>query len=71
MSPDETTAGGGLYARLPFRVQLGIALLSSVYLVAVLTDIIEDPIPSDVWAVLWFAVAVGLLVRAVHLNRRS
>jgi len=71
MLTDGTESGGGLYGRLPFSVRLGFALLCFVYGVAILTDTIEDPIPSDVWAVVYFAVAGGLLLRAVRLYRQS
>lgn len=58
----------GLYSRLPFSVRLGLALISLVYGVAVLTDTINDPIPNDVWAVIWFVVAALLVVRTVRLS---
>ncbi|SFS46646.1 hypothetical protein SAMN04488556_0938 [Halostagnicola kamekurae] len=71
MSTNGIDSSGGLYARLPRSVKLGVALLGVVYAVAILTDSINDPIPNDVWAIVWFAVAVGLLVRAVRLHRQS
>lgn len=71
MSTNGTDSSGGLYARLPWSVKLGFALFGVVYAVAILTDSINDPIPNDVWAIVWFAVAVGLLVRAVRLHRQS
>ncbi len=71
MSSNRTDSSRGLYARLPWSVKLGFALLGLVYAVAILTDTIKDPIPNDVWAIIWFAVAVGLLVRAVRLHRQS
>ncbi|ELY95614.1 hypothetical protein C484_04995 [Natrialba taiwanensis DSM 12281] len=70
MSANKSNSGS-LYARLPWSVKLGFALLSMVYAVAILTDTIKDPIPNDVWAIIWFAVAIGLLVRAVRLHRQS
>jgi hypothetical protein len=71
VSPDGTDSGGGLYARLPYSVKLGLALIGIVYAVAVLTDSIKLLIPQDVMAVVWFLVAAGLLVRAVRLSRQS
>ncbi|WP_256390975.1 hypothetical protein [Natronoarchaeum rubrum] len=71
MSTDGSESNGGLYGRLPFGVKLGFAVIALVYGAAILTDTIEDPIPSDVWAVVYFAVAGGLLLRAVRLHRQS
>jgi len=71
MSTDESESESGLYGRLPFSVQVGFAVIAFVSGVAKLTDTIEDPIPSDVWAVVYFAVAGGLLLRAVRLQRQS
>jgi len=71
MSTDGSESDGGLYGRLPFSVQIGFAVTAFVYGVARLTDTIEDPIPSNVWALVWFAVAGGLLLRAVRLHRQS
>lgn len=65
-----TSARGGLVSRLPWGVTLGFALVSFAYSAAILTDTITDPILSDVWAIMYFAVAVGLLVRAVRLHRQ-
>jgi hypothetical protein len=70
MSTTESDSGG-LYAQLPWSVKLGLALLGLVYGVAILTDSIKDPIPDDVWGIIWFAVAAGLLVRAVRLHKQS
>lgn len=71
MSDERTQSRGGLLARVPSWVQIGLAVLSFAFAAAILTDTIEDPIPNDVWAVVWFAVAIGLLVRTVRLYRRS
>ncbi|WP_256392985.1 hypothetical protein [Natronoarchaeum rubrum] len=71
MSDDGTGSRGGVYTRLPWSVHLGLTLLGFVYMVAILTDTIKDPIPGDVWAVVYFAVAAGLLVRAVRLHRQA
>lgn len=65
------TNSGGLYARLPFKLKLGFALISLVWGIAILTDTIEDPLPSDVWGIIWFAVATVLLLRAIRLSRQS
>jgi hypothetical protein len=71
---DNKPGSGGLSARLPWSVKLGVGLISMVYAVAILTDTITDPItseiPSDVWAVVWFAVAFGPFVRAVRLYKQ-
>lgn len=71
MTAESADSGGRLFARLPFGVQFGLALVGLVFAVATLADIIAPPIPNDVWAIVWFAVAVGLLVRAVRLSRQS
>lgn len=71
MSPDETESGGGLYARIPPSVQLGLGLIGIVYAVAVWTETIKPLIPEDVMAVVLFAVAVGLFVYAMRLSRQS
>ena len=70
MSPDGTDSGGGLYARLPSSVQLGLALIGLVYAVGVLTDTIT-PLPNDVMALIWVAVTIGLSVHLVRLIRQS
>jgi len=69
MSANETGSGGGLWSRVPLGVKLGFVLLCWVYAAGVLTDTIT-PLPSNVMAVIWFAVAGGLLVRAVRLHRQ-
>ena len=58
-----------LLARIPWWVKLGGAILAFVYGVGVLTDTLT-PLPSDVMAVVWFAVAIGLFMRAVRLHRQ-
>lgn len=67
MPNDTTDSEGGPFARVPFSVQLGLALVGLVFAVASLADIIEYQIP----AVVWFVVSAGLFVRAVHLSRQS
>lgn len=71
MAADTTDSGGSLFARLPWGVKIGLALISFVYGVVIVTDTIEDSIPSNVWAVVWFAVAGYLFVRAVRPSRQS
>ena len=71
MTTDTEDSGDGLYARLPWSVQLGLGLIGFVYGVAILTDTIKPQIPSNVWAVVYFAAGAYLLVRAVRLSRQS
>lgn len=71
MTANSTDSGRGLYSRLPDSVKLGLVLIGFVYAVAILTNTINDPLPSDVWAAVWFAVAIALLMRTVRLARRS
>lgn len=71
MVSDTTDSGGSLFARLPWGVKIGLGLISFMYGVVIVTDTVEDPIPSTVWAVIWFAVAGYLFVRAVRLSRQS
>ncbi|MFC6752950.1 hypothetical protein [Halorubrum tibetense] len=68
---DTANSGGGLFSRLPEGVKIGLALISIVYGVAILTGTIEDPIPSGVWAVVWISVGIYLIVRAVRLSSQS
>lgn len=70
MSPDGTDSGGGLYARLPSSVQLGLALITTVYAVGVLTDTIT-PLPNDVMTLIWIAVTIALFVHLVQLIRQT
>lgn len=53
--------------QIPFEAQVGVALVSLVYGVAVLSNTIQNQIP----AVVWFAAAAGLLGYAVHQVRFS
>ncbi len=71
MAANTTDSGGSLFIRLPWGVKIGLALSSFVYGMVILSDTIEDPIPPNVWAVVWFAVAGYLFVRAVRLSRQS
>ena len=59
-----------MLARIPWWVELGVGILALVYAVGVLTDTIT-PLPNDVMALIWVAVAIGLFVRVVRLNRQS
>jgi hypothetical protein len=69
MPNERAGADRRLLARIPWWVKLGGAILTVVYGVGVLTDALT-PLPNDVMAGIWFAVAVGLFVRAVHLHRQ-
>lgn len=71
MSNNEGEPRGGVLARLPLSVTLGGPLIVIIYSLAVLTDTIEDPIPSDIKGILYFLVAIGLFVHAVRLHRES
>ena len=71
MTTDAADSADSLYSRLPWYVQLGLSLTGFVYFGGILTDTIEPQIPSDVWAVVYFAVAAYLFVRAVRLSRQS
>lgn len=71
MSNDETGSPGGLLDRFPSSVRLGGGLVLLVYGLALLTDSIEDPIPSDVKGIMWVVVGIGLLVYAVGVDRGS
>jgi hypothetical protein len=51
-------------------MKLGGAILAFEYGVGILTDTVP-PLPSDVMAIICFAVAVGLFMRAVRLHRES
>ncbi len=53
--------------RIPFEAQLGVALVLLVHSVAVLADFTDSRLP----AVVWFAVAAGLLGYAVHKLRQA
>ncbi|GAB7119147.1 hypothetical protein JCM9743_16100 [Natrinema sp. JCM 9743] len=68
MSELHNNPRAGLLTRLPWRIKIGFAVVSLVYAVAVLTDTIQDPVPSTVWAVVWGAVAVAAILRAVRWN---
>jgi hypothetical protein len=59
-----------LLARIPWWVKLGGAILTFAYGVGILTDTVP-PLPSDVMAIIYFAVAIGLFMRAVRLHRES
>jgi len=67
MSTDTPGSDRRLLARIPWWVKLAVWLLTLVYAVGVLTDTII-PLPSDVQAVIWGLVAIGLFVRAVRLH---
>jgi hypothetical protein len=69
MPNERAGADRRLLARIPWWVKLGGAILAVGYGVGVLTDTLT-PLPSDVMAVVWFAVAIGLFVRAVRLHRQ-
>jgi len=58
-------------AWLPWGVKLGGALVFLLYGLALLTDAIEDPIPSDLKGFMWVVAGIGLLVYAVRLDRGS
>lgn len=70
MSDDHPNPSGRLSSWIPEYVKLGLAVLVFLYSVAILTDIV-DPIPSNVMAVVWGAVSIYLIVRAVRLSRES
>jgi hypothetical protein len=71
MPTEDAGSKRGLFSRLPFAVQLGIAIMCAAYGVASLTDVIAYQIPSNVLAVMYFAVAAYLFVRAARLSRLS
>ena len=71
MSDNETDSGRVLSPSLRTGLELGLALFGLLFAVAILTDTIKDPIPNDVWALIWFAVAAAFLVRAVRLHMQS